>query len=148
MDSKRTEILTDGLFTIPKDTREKPYLTGSRCESCKEVFFPRKTTSHCTHCQKTSLTDIALSRTGKVAAFTISEQAPADGFYKGRVPYAYGYVDLPDGVRILTQFAPPFDTLGIGLEAVLVIENLADTPDQGQILTYMFTSNVGEGSVP
>ncbi len=116
----------------------EPRLLGNRCRGCGEVFFPRKTGGVCTHCQSEILEDIELSGHGTISTFTIVYQPPAGGFYKGAVPYAYGTVDLPEGVRVLTQFAEPFDRLALGGMAEMVIEKLSVDSEGNDLLTYRF----------
>lgn len=113
-------------------------LLGNRCCGCGEVFFPRKTSGVCTHCQGEVLEEIKLSRQGTISAFTIVYQTPAGGFYRGPVPYAYGTVDLPEGVRVLTQFAEPFDRLALGKSVEMVVEKLSADAEGNDLLTYRF----------
>ena len=138
MSDNNVKFPTDGFYVIPESSLEKPYLIGSECGSCGEIYFPKKTADYCTHCHYNSLREVRLSRTGVVAAFTVSEQAPSGGFYKGKVPYAYGFVDLPEGVRILTQFATDFETLQIGKTVELTIEKIAEDNTGSAIVSYMF----------
>ena len=136
MSREKIQFLSSGLYVVP-DSGD-PYLVGSRCRFCEEVYFPKKTTDYCIHCQQNGLKDVPLSRTGVVAAFTVSEQAPSGGFYRGRVPYAYGYVDLPEGVRIPTQFSTDFEALMIGRRVELVVEKIAESSAGESIVSYMF----------
>ncbi|OAT79326.1 hypothetical protein A6M21_16165 [Desulfotomaculum copahuensis] len=72
-------------------------------------------------------------------------QPPAGGFYRGPVPYAYGFVDLQEGVRVQTQFAGDFAELQIGREAKLVMETLYEDDMGSQVVTYMFKPVNGRG---
>ena len=99
--SEKKEIpLKEGLWVMPSSPEEKPLLIGSKCLSCGEIYFPKKEKGWCIQCQKKSLEDVKLSRKGKIASFTVVMQQPGGGFYKGPVPYAYGCVDLPEGVLL------------------------------------------------
>lgn len=77
------------------------HLLGSRCSACGKVFFPQQ--ALCTECfQEGTLKEHPLSTRGKLYSSTIVEReslAPK-GF---QVPYAYGYVNLPEGVRVLSK---------------------------------------------
>lgn len=75
----------------------KASLSGSNCKSCNEIFFPKKEKNFCSHCQNENLQDINLSSEGEIITYTVVRQAPAGGFYKGPVPFAYGVVKLPEG---------------------------------------------------
>jgi len=69
----------------------------------------------------------------------VVRQAPAGGFYKGPVPFAYGVVKLPEGVYVETLFTGiEFDQLKTGLKMRLVIDKLFDEDDSTEIITYKF----------
>ena len=114
------------------------YLVGSRCGACGEIFFPRKESGFCPHCQHKSLADVRLSGEGTISTFTVVCQQPGGGFYKGPVPYAYGVVQLPEGVNVQTLFTgcKP-EKIKVGLKARLVIEELFKE-DGSSIDTYKF----------
>ena len=77
-------------------------LTGSRCLHCGTVAFPPA--RGCQSCGGSSQETLELGRRGTVWGFTVQRFAPksppyvvpADGF----VPFAVGYVDLPEGVKV------------------------------------------------
>ena len=48
MGQKERVPIEAGFFTIPENRGEAPRLLGSRCRSCDEVFFPRR--SICARC--------------------------------------------------------------------------------------------------
>ena len=136
-EKKRIPVM-EGLWTTPSSAGEEPQLVGSKCLSCGEVFFPKKPKAWCVHCQGTNLEDIELSRRGKISSFTVAMQ-PAGAFYKGPVPYAYGCVDLPEGVRVETLFTGcDFDELEVDMDVELVIEKLAEDDEGNEVITYKF----------
>ena len=129
-------------FWTPDISGEEPRLIGSQCENCGELFFPKKEKGWCTHCQKPLLKDINLSREGKIISYSVVMQQPGGGFYHGKVPYAYGQVDLPEGVRIITLFAADdFNDLEVGKNARLVIDKLCDDDDGNEVVTFKFSPN-------
>jgi uncharacterized OB-fold protein len=79
-----------------------PALLGSRCGNCDNVAFPPAT--GCQRCGQQDMSAVELSRSGLVWGHTVQRFAPksppyvppADGF----VPFAVGYVELPEGVRV------------------------------------------------
>jgi uncharacterized OB-fold protein len=93
-------------------------LAGSRCRDCDRTFFPVK--DFCPACLKTEpLEVIGLSRSGTLYSFTVAHTGPA-GFDP---PYALGYVDLPEGLRIFSMLVDcePFEErLRIGQQMELV----------------------------
>ena len=139
MSSKKKIAVEEGLWTIPTSPGEKPHLIGSKCLSCGELYFPRKKKGLCIHCQQKTLEDVLLSAKGKIVSFSVVEQPPAGGFYKGPVPYAYGVVELPEGVEVLSLFTGNLVELEVGMEVGLVIEKLFDDDEGNEITTYKFS---------
>lgn len=138
-DGKKKIPIEEGLWTTPSSAGEKPQLIGSRCLSCGELYFPRKKRGLCIHCQRRTLEDVKLNGKGKIASFTVVEQAPAGGFYKGSVPYAYGAVHLLEGVELYSLFTGKLDDLKVGMDVEMVIEKLFDDDEGNEIMTYKFT---------
>jgi uncharacterized OB-fold protein len=71
-------------------------LRANRCKTCGQIFFPGA--ALCYACLGTDLEDLMLSRSGKLHSYTISHM-PSAHF---AAPYAVGYVDMPEGVRLFT----------------------------------------------
>lgn len=86
--------VTEGLFTTEGETR----LLGSRCRSCGGHHFPRHTT--CPYCSSDEVEPADLSTAGTLWAWT-SVTAPPPG-YGGVVPFGFGVVELPEGLRVIT----------------------------------------------
>ncbi len=60
-------------------------------------------------------------------------------YYQGEVPYAMGFVELPEGVRVQTLFSTPdIENLKIGMDVRLVIEKLHSDESGNEIITYKF----------
>lgn len=83
-------------------TSEAPHLTGSRCRGCGNVAFPEA--SGCQRCGSADLATLALADSGIVWAHTVQRFAPKSPPYvppaEGFTPFAVGYVELADGVRV------------------------------------------------
>jgi uncharacterized OB-fold protein len=75
---------------------ERVHLVASECEACATRAWPPA--SRCHACWKNVRT-IRLSDTGKLYAFTRVHVGPD----AAKLPYAIGYVDLPEGVRVYTH---------------------------------------------
>jgi uncharacterized OB-fold protein len=77
-------------------------LEGSRCGDCGNVAFPAA--QGCQRCGAEAMQRIDLGRRGTVWGFTVQRFAPksppyvppAEGFH----PFAVGYVELPEGVKV------------------------------------------------
>jgi uncharacterized OB-fold protein len=79
-----------------------PSLWGSRCTSCGNVAFPAAV--GCQRCGSRETTSLELARDGVVWAHTVQRFAPKSPPYvppaEGFRPFAVGYVELRDGIRV------------------------------------------------
>jgi len=140
MSDKKRIPLREGLWTNPLNPEEPPQLIGSRCQVCGEIYFPKKLRGICLNCQKRNLEDILLSRRGKICSFTVVMQGrPQPAPYKGPVPYALAWVELPEGVRFETLLVDcNFDALRLGMDVELAIEKLHEDEEGNEVLAYKF----------
>jgi uncharacterized OB-fold protein len=108
-------------------------LLGSRCRSCGAHFFPVR--EACSGCLSQDLETIKFSTEGTLYTYTVVRQSiPAF-----EVPYILGYVDFPEGVRIMGQISgiEPED-ITIGMPMALSIEPFG-VDDEGNPTTgYRF----------
>ena len=126
----------DGLFTCAQDSTSGPQLIASECPSCGEIFFPKR--KLCQNCQASDLKEVKLSSRGKIFSHTVVMQKPVSN-YRGPVPYAFGWVELPDGVRVETLFTGcELQDLRIGMDVELVIETLYQDNDGREIICHKF----------
>ena len=114
-----------------------PALVGSRCDACGQVVFPKIPV--CPACHRNgTMKDVQIGRTARLFSHTIARSAPK-GF---RAPFFQAFVDLPEGPRIFTLIGaecPVEDgALQDGMEMRLVIETLADTPENRDLATYKY----------
>ena len=83
-------------------TLPAPALRGSRCTGCGNVAFP--VAVGCQRCGSGEVAPLDLARQGTVWAHTVQRFAPKSPPYvppaEGFVPFAVGYVELPDGVKV------------------------------------------------
>jgi hypothetical protein len=86
-------------------------LTYQRCASCGEiVFHPRR---HCTRCLSTDLQWRASAGQGTVYTYTVIRQH-GHPYFRGRLPYVIGFVDLDEGFRMLAEIDTSPDGVRIG----------------------------------
>ncbi len=108
-------------------------LLGSRCRACGAHFFPVR--EACAGCLSQDLETVAFSTEGILYTYTVVRQSiPAF-----EVPYILGYVDFPEGVRIMGQIAgiEPGD-ITIGMPMVLSIEPFGTDDDGNPLTGYRF----------
>jgi uncharacterized OB-fold protein len=85
------------------------------------------------------MTDVTLSRRGRIHAVTHVAR-PAAAY---RDPYTLALVDLPEGLRLLTQVTGPAGTLVPGADVELAVEPLFDTPDGQRVWGHRFAASGG-----
>ncbi|QDQ90492.1 DNA-binding protein [Rhodococcus sp. WB9] len=110
------------------ETHTAPALDARRCPDCGAVAFPA--TRVCSRCAGTSMAPFTVSARGTVWAYTVQRFAPKSPPYvpppDGFSPFAVGYVELPEGIRI---------------EAVLDCRDFAEL-DDGAPVTLVATAPV------
>jgi len=122
---------------VPAEPGEGPALIGSRCDACGTIVFPRMPV--CPACHRNgTMKDMQIGRTAKLFSHTIARSAPK-GF---KAPFFQAFVDLPEGPRIFALIGagcPVEDgALQDGMDMRLVIEPLADTPENQDFVTYKY----------
>jgi uncharacterized OB-fold protein len=136
---KKQVPVKEGMIKLPTKPDEQPSLLGSRCLSCDEVYFIRR--SRCEQCQSENLEHIELSRNGKLYSYSIMyypappPYKPADPF----VPYGLGWIELPEGLAVmshLTENDP--NKLRVGMEMELVVEKLEEDEAGNEVMYYKF----------
>ena len=115
------------------DGPEGVTLSASRCKSCGRVYFPKS--KYCLDCLGNELENISLKKRGKLFSYTVGRM-PSTHF---KPPYAVGFVEMPEGIRI---FAPlgiiadkPFK---IGMEMEVHAEALW-TEGEKEYIGYQFS---------
>jgi uncharacterized OB-fold protein len=125
----------EGLFTWPLVPGEQAFLLGNKCKSCGKIYFPKA--ALCPECLKENgLEELKLSPRGKLYTYTVV-RVPSPGF---KVPYAFGYVDLPEGVRVCSQIsaAEPLEgNLQLGMDMELFIGPVRQDANQ-PVIGYLF----------
>jgi len=123
--------VTDGLFSAG----DQPRLLGGRCAACGNHSFPRHDT--CPYCAADGVAAVELSGTGRLWAWTAVTAAPPG--YVGEVPYGFGVVELPEGLRVIGRLTEADPTrLRAGQEMVLVLATVRTADDGAPVVTYAF----------
>jgi uncharacterized OB-fold protein len=116
-----------GLFTV-----DPPALLGQHCAACGRYAFP--CTTACPLCGAPDPQSVTLPTTGTLWAWT-TVTAPPPG-YVGEVPYGFGVVELPGGLRVVTRLAGPVDGFELGQPMELRLVELGR--DDDAVLTWEF----------
>jgi uncharacterized OB-fold protein len=99
---------------------QSPALEASQCAECGNVAFPRA--RGCQRCGAEAMHAIVLGRRGTVWGYTVQRFPPKSPPYvppsNGFRPFAVGYVELPEGVKV---------------QAVLDCEDFTDLDDDAVV---------------
>jgi uncharacterized OB-fold protein len=122
------------LIKMPESPSERPRLIGNKCKFCKEYFFPKRVL--CPNCLKEEgLEDVLLSHRGRLYTYCIVKAAPL-GF---SAPYAVGYVDLPEGLRIFSPLTVDNEEeLQIGMDLELFVDKIREDETGKTVYGYRF----------
>lgn len=98
-------------------------LTYQRCASCEQiVFYPRR---HCPGCLGGDLRPMDSAGQGTVYSYTVIRQH-GHPYFRGRLPYVVGFIDLDDGFRLLAEIDAPPDDVRIGQRVSVAWEDHAE----------------------
>ncbi len=110
--------IAEGLFAGSLDT---PRLLGSRCSACGETTFPAQ--QGCPSCTAQGCDEVELSPRGTLYTWTVQRfppPPPYTGDVNDFVPFAVGYIELPEGVRVEARLLESDSSrLSIGMEMEL-----------------------------
>jgi uncharacterized OB-fold protein len=128
--------IEEGFFTVPDDPAEVPRLLGSRCQSCGEVFYPRRHV--CARCLHEGTDDLELGPRGELYTWTYVH-VPLFAKRNAKVSaYGVGQIDLPEGPRVQAVLVGGPDDFRIGMELELELEVLGEDKDGNDIVIYRF----------
>lgn len=130
-----------GLFTLPDDPRG-PRLLAGRCTTCGKHHFPAGAT--CPYCSGADCTVATVGARGTLWLHTVVNARPPG--YRGPLPYGFGIVDLPEGLRVVTRLAESrLEELRPGMPLALEIAPLFVNDAGDEVLSFAYRA-AGEGA--
>jgi uncharacterized OB-fold protein len=133
-----TKHVVDGLFA---ETAEGPRLLGARCTTCEAPYFPKSPVCRNPDCDHSKVEDVTFGPRGVLWGFTIQTYPPPPPtkFDEPFTPYAMGFIDLDDGLRVLGRVSTD-DLAGIevGMKVELVIEPAYHDEEGNEFVTWKF----------
>lgn len=91
-------------------------LTFQVCRSCGQVvFYPRQ---HCTGCLRGELESRDSAGRGTVYTFSVIRQN-GQPFFRARIPYVVGMIDLDEGFRMIAEIQAGPDGLHVNQSVAL-----------------------------
>lgn len=119
------------LLEVPADGR-RPWLKGYRCRACGQLDFPKL--NPCPSCWGEEFEVVPLSRRGKLYSFS--------DIYVGQAgmepPYTFGYIDLPENLRIFAQLEGEPGTFACDEEVELTVGPVRKNRDGVPLVSYRF----------
>ena len=123
----------EGLFRSPSG--ESPYLIGSKCRACGEVFFPARVI--CRRCFKQDMEEMGIGQRGKLYTFTKILKTPIGSMIQA--PYLVGKVEMPEGELIQTLLIDCDELeLKVGMPMELVIDKIGKDEAGNEMLGYKY----------
>lgn len=101
---------------------EQLALRGRRCETCGALAYPAVSTI-CAECWASDLTDVPIGRFGSLHSYTVVHRSTRSEL----VPFIVGWVDLPEGPRVMARIDAPPDA-DLPPASDLVLEQSAEEP--------------------
>jgi len=134
-----------GFFRIPDDPSEPPRLLGSRCASCAEVFFPRR--SVCARCLARGTENMELGTRGTLYTYTYVHFPLFNARRADHGGYGVGQIDLPEGPRVQAVLSGGPDDFRIGMAMQIELETLRENREGQEVVIYRFrpTEDPGGG---
>jgi len=112
---------------------ESARLLGGRCPSCTRFSFPAQ--SLCPYCASDGCATVPLSARGVIEVCTTVINRPPG--YDGPVPFGFGVVELPEGIRIISRIINP-ERAKPGTAVVLRLEPLGTDAGGREVMTYAY----------
>ncbi|MBU2548844.1 MAG: OB-fold domain-containing protein [Proteobacteria bacterium] len=133
MDTERFEPFKPGLFELTDGPDRAPRLIGVRCQSCGRYAFPARDICifcHSGQVERTPLSSVGVLHTFTVCGLPVPRMLP---------PYAMGYVDLPEGVRVFAQLEDWREAeLEVGMQVELCVGPIKTGEGDAKIVSYKF----------
>ena len=121
-----------GLFTTDGG---EPRLLAARCAACRRPHFPAGDV--CPYCAADGCAGERVGPEGRLWLYTAVLSRPPG--YRGDVPYGFGVVELPGGLRVIARLTEArLDRLRPGLPMRLVVDALFTDDDGRPVLSYAF----------
>lgn len=123
--------IAEGLFTLDGDSIR---LLGGHSPSSGRYHFPRA--DACPYTGADDVEEVELSDRATLWAWTAVTIAPPG--YQGEVPYGFGVVELPEGLRVVTRLTEPDPERLAAGQAMRLVPDVIATDDGTEVVTWAF----------
>jgi acetyl-CoA acetyltransferase/uncharacterized OB-fold protein len=118
-------------------------LLGGRCPSCQRLNFPAQ--ALCPYCASDGCETVSFGEHGVIEVCTTVTNRPPG--YEGPLPFGFGVVELPEGIRIISRVCDP-ERAAPGTPVRLLIEPLSTDTEGREVVTYAFAPGTPQHSGP
>jgi len=127
-----------GYLSLPLDPIENVHLLGTKCADCGAIVFG--SWLRCENCSSSNVEIIKLGKKGKVWSYTFIHYPPPPPFKPENpfVPLPVAWVELPEGLRILSYLDCDPENLKIGTDVTLVLEDAWADENGNKAVMYKF----------
>jgi len=133
----RTRVpIKAGYFTVPSDPAQAPRFLGTRCNDCREHFWPRR--KICARCLSEDTSPVELDPSGTLYSYTFV-YFPLFGSTNMELlsGYGVGQVDLGEGPRIQAPLAGAPEDFRIGQKVIAELATLREDGSE-EIVIFRF----------
>jgi len=134
----RTRVpIKAGFFSVPDDPTTPPKFLVTRCDSCGEHFWPRRTI--CARCLSEQTSDLEVDGRGTLYSYTFVH-FPLFGSMnvEHMEGYGVGQVDLPQGPRIQAPLAGKQGDFRIGQQMQAELDTLRQNDSGHDVVIVRF----------
>ena len=142
---KQVLSFAPGYLTEPLSPRENIRLLGTRCSDCGATLLGSR--ERCENCSSSNVEVKPLSKEGKVWTYTILRY-PSPWPFSVPNPYTpprpVAWVELTEGVRLVSQVRCQPEEIEIGMPVSLVVEKGWEDDNGNDVLMYHFSPTGGK----
>ena len=135
---KKEVPFVPGFLPTPLSPRENLHLLGTKCHNCGTILLG--TREFCENCTSSDVEVIALGKKGKVWSYTIQRFPPPPPYKPATqyLPRPVAWVELPEGVKIISIISCLPEKMKIDLEVELLVEKEWEDEVGNDVLMYKF----------
>jgi uncharacterized OB-fold protein len=128
----------EGVLTAPLSPLDKVRLKGIKCKDCGALTMGES--EHCINCTSTNIEEYIFSNKGKIYAHTIIRHCPPPPYPQDDFkPFPAAWVQLDDGMRIITEIADcGLEDVKVDMPVELVMGKGWEDENGNEVIMYKF----------
>jgi uncharacterized OB-fold protein len=127
----------EGILTRPLSPVDGIRLSGVKCRSCGALTLGKR--DHCINCTSTDIEDHIFSKFGKIYSYTVVRASPPPPYPRESFkPFPVAWVELDDGLYILSEIICDVDDIKFELPVELIVSKGWEDENGNDVLMYKF----------